>query len=229
MRNKLIALLLALWSVLPLPTTMAATNNLQTKFNNNVKVGGNLTVSGTTTHTGAVTNSGNMTVTGTLGVTGATTLSSTLAVTGAVTLTSPLTAANIQSGSAKRELLTWHFASNVADQTAADGTTYAAMLYPGRAGTVKAAGWGCITAPIGGTSTLKILKASSSGNTMLSTATVDPTTLADNTFTAATLTGTGADLAVTATQGIYVELVTGTQTTDAKDLSVTVEFEPTDF
>lgn len=195
----------------------------------NQVINGNLSVTGTTTLTGAVTHTGNETLTGNLSVSGNTTVGGTLGVTGAVTLTTPLTAANIQTGSAKRELLTYHFAPNVATGTAADGTTYRALLFPCRAGTVTAAGWGCITAPIGGTSTLKILKASSSGNTMLSTATVDPTTLTNNTFTAATLTGTAADLGVTATQGIYVELVTGTQTTDAVDLSVTIEFEPTDF
>lgn len=144
-------------------------------------------------------------------------------------ITGGLPAAQIQTGSAKRQLLRYHFAPNVATGTVADGTTYRALLFPGRAGTVTRAGWGCITAPVGGTSTLKILKASSAGNTMLSTATVDPTTLTDNTFTPATLTATGADLAITATQGIYVELVAGTQTTDAVDVEAVIEFEPTDF
>ncbi len=203
-------------------------------FSNQV-INGDLSVTGTTTLTGAVNQTGNHAVTGNLSVsgtsahTGAATFGSTVGITGALSLTVPLTAANIQTGSAKRELLTYHFAPNVATGTAADGTTYRALLFPGRAGTITRAGWGCITAPVGGTSTLKILKASSSGNTMLSTATVDPTTLANNTYTAATLTATGADRGVTATQGVYVELVTGTQTTDAVDLSVTVEFEPTDF
>lgn len=159
-------------------------------------------------------------------INGAKTFSSAPSITGG------LTAANIQSGSAKRELLTWHFAQNVATQTAADGTTYSAILYPGRAGTVKAITFGCVTAPIGGTDTLKVKKGSSGGNTMLNAASLDATTLANNQATAATLTATGADLQVAATganSGIYVEYAAGTQTTDAVDISVTVEFEPNDF
>jgi hypothetical protein len=175
-----------------------------------------------TTNLDSLSLSGNQTVTGNQ------TIGGTLGVTGAVTLGTPLTAANIQTGSAKRELLTWHFASNIATQTAADSTTYTALLFPGRAGTVKAITFGCITAPIGGTDTLTVKKGTG-GNTMLSAASVDATTLTDGTGTPATLTSTSADLGLTATQGIEVKYAAGVQTTDAVDLSVTVEFEPTDF
>lgn len=147
----------------------------------------------------------------------------------APTITGGLTAANIQSGSAKRELLRWTFAQNIATQTCADSTVYSARLFPGRAGVVKAIFFGCKTAPTVGTDTLKVLKGSSSGNTMLSAATFDANTLVADTASAATLTSTTADLALTATQPIYVEYSAGSQTVDAVDLSVTIEYEPTDF
>lgn len=148
------------------------------------------------------------------------------------TITGGLTAANIQTGSAKRELLHYQFAGNVATHTAADSTVYSALLFPGRAGTVKNITWGVVTPPTVGTDTLKVLKGSSAGNTMLNAATFDANSLVANQATAATLTATGADLQVAATganSGIYVEYSAGTQTVDAVDLSVTIEFEPDDF
>lgn len=240
--NRLFPLLLSFVFALLVATVPATAAT--TKLKNNLRVTGNLTVDGTSTVTGATTQSGNFAVTGnetvggTLGVTGASTLTGnttvggTLGVTGAVTLTVPLTAANIQTGSAKRQLLTYHFASNVADGTAADSTVYRAVLFPGRAATVKNISFGCVVAPTVGTDSIKVLKGSSSGNTMLSAATFDANTLTANQATAATLTATGADLTVAATganSGIYVEYSAGSQTVDAKDLSVTIEIEPTDF
>jgi len=143
------------------------------------------------------------------------------------TITGGITAANIQTGSAKRQLLRAHLSPNTG--AAADATVYRAMLFPGRAGIVTRVTLGCITAPSVGTDTIKVLKASSSGNTMLNAATFDANTLTANTGTTATLTGTGADLAVTAAQGIYCEYSAGTQTVDAIGVEATVEFEPTDF
>lgn len=187
-----------------------------------------LAVTGAVTMSSTLAVTGNTTVTGTLGVTGAATLSSTLAVTGAVTLTVPLTAANINK-SAKRQV----FLFNVnGGGTLADGTTYKASFVPGRAGTVTGASVFAQTPPVGGTNTVKILRGTSAGNTMLSAASYDPTGLTANQAAAMTLTATGADLAVAASganSAIYVEWVAGTQTTDAINAVIAVEFEPTDF
>lgn len=151
----------------------------------------------------------------------------TLSVAGAVTLTTPLTAANIQTGSAKRELLRASLSPNTG--AAADSTVYKVLLFPGRACTVKRIQFGSQVAPIGGIDTIKVLKSTSSGNTLLNSATFDATTLVNNVATNATLTSTGADLALTATQGIYCEYSAGVQITDAVDLSVTAEIEPDNF
>ena len=110
---------------------------------------------------------------------------------------------------------------------AVNSTVYRLLFFPGRAGTVTKVSFGAEVAPIGGTDTLKVLKGSSAGATMLSTATVDATTLVANTATAPALTATAANLAVTATQGIYVEYSQGTTTTAAQDVTVTLEFLPT--
>lgn len=227
--RSLAAALVALVLVTASPAQAAAT----TKLKNNLYVTGNLTVDGTSTVTGATTQSGNF------GVTGNLTVGGTSAFTGVATFTavpvlpaSTVTAANIQTGSAKRQLLTYHFASNVADGTAADSTTYRAVLFPGRAGIVKNISFGCVVAPTAGTDTLKVLKGSSGGNTMLNAATYDANTLTANQASVATLTATAADLGVSATganSGIYVEYAAGSQTIDAKDISVTIEYEPTDF
>ena len=156
-----------------------------------------------------------------------TTFTKNLIVTGTTTLQTKLTSANIASGSAKRILLRAGLSPNVL--AAADSTVYKVMLFPGVACTVKAITFGAQVAPIGGTDTLKVLKGGSAGTTMLSTATVNATTLADNTGTAATLTATPANLVLTASQGIYCEYSAGVQTTDAQDVSATVEIEPTDY
>lgn len=146
------------------------------------------------------------------------------------TITGGITAANIQSGSAKREVFVAYLSPNTA--AAADGTVYRATIFPGRAGTVKQISFGCQTAPTVGTDTLKVLKGSSAGNTMLSTATVDANTLTANQVLVGTLTATGADLQVTASGAgscIYCEYSAGTQTVDAIGIEATIEFEPTDF
>lgn len=195
-----------------LPASAAATD---TKLKNNLIVTGNATIQGTTTHTGTVTNSGNMTVGGTLGV------------TGAVSLTVPLTAANIQTGSAKRQVLTARLSPETG--VAADATVYRGSLYFGRAGTVTRITYGTGVDPVSGTNVIAIEKGSYSGNTMLSTATVSLNGTTANTGVTATLTATSADLALTAAQPVCCEYNAGTQGTDAEQVTVTVEFEPTDF
>lgn len=116
--------------------------------------------------------------------------------------------------------------------TLSDSTTYKAFLVPGRAGTVTRVSVMAGTAPAGGTNTVKVLKGSSSGNTMLSAASYDPTNLTDNQASTMTLTSTAADLAVTASgadSGIYVEWAAGVQSTDAATVTISVEFEPDDL
>lgn len=249
MRKFLATLLTLLISMVMAAPSRAATSKLK----GNERVTGNLQIDGTVTAAG-VTNSGNATVTGTqavtgavtmgstlavtgnttvggtLGVTGNTTVGGTLGVTGAVTLTVPLTAANIQTGSAKRQVFVAYLSPNTG--AAADGTVYRQTIFPGRAGTVTRISYGAQTAPTVGTDTIKVLKGSSSGNTMLSTATVDANGITANQVTTASLTATSADLGVAASGAgscIYCEYSAGTQTVDAIGVTVTVEFEPTDF
>jgi hypothetical protein len=156
------------------------------------------------------------------------TVTGALSVGGAVTLTTPLTAANIQTGSAKRQTETVLVCP--ASGSAANSTVYRAFIYPARACTVKQIGALLQTAPTAASScTLKVLKASSAGNTMLSTANIDAGTLVANTGLILTPTSTSADLALTATQGIYVEYSQATPAQAAANLNVTVEIEPTDF
>ncbi|MBX9570905.1 MAG: hypothetical protein K2X77_18570 [Candidatus Obscuribacterales bacterium] len=214
--------------------TGAQTFTGATSLASTLAVTGAVTLSSTLAVTGAVTMAstlavtGNGTVGGTLGVTGNATLGGTLAVTGAVTLTVPLTAANINK-SAKRQVFL--FRPNNGG-TIADGTTYAGFINPGRAGTVTGVSVIAGTPPVGGTNTVKVLRGSSAGNTMLSAASYDPTGLTANQAAAMTLTATGADLAVAASganSGIYVEWVAGTQSTDGVNACIAVEFEPTDF
>lgn len=111
---------------------------------------------------------------------------------------------------------------------AVDGTTYEATLFPGRACIVRKVTFGAVTAPAGDTNTLTVKHASSSGNTMLSTASVSANTLTSGTALAGTLTSTLADRTLTAAQGVHVSYAQGTATTDAKAVTVTVEVEPTD-
>lgn len=194
-----------------------------TKLKNDLRVTGNLTVDGTTSFSGASSPAS-------LAVTNNATIGGTLTVTGATTLTTPLTAANIQSGSAKRELMTVSLSPSTGAN--ADSTVYRGMVFPSRAGTVTRVMIGCQTPPTVGTDVIKVLKGNSSGNTLLSTATFDANTLVANQGTAMTLTATGADLAITANganSGIYCEYSAGVQTVDAIGITVTIEYEPTDF
>lgn len=155
----------------------------------------------------------------------AATLSGNLA--GSPVFTTPLVKANVNT-SVKRQSQSWQV-NGAAGSVLADGTTYKGFLAPGRAVTITKVNCLCGTKPIGGTSTIKVLKASASGNTTLSAATVDPTTFTDNTISSLTLTATGADLALTAAQGVYVEWVTGTQTTDGVNCTIAVEYELDDI
>jgi hypothetical protein len=158
---------------------------------------------------------------------GAQTIAGVKTFSSAPVITGGLTAANIQTGSAKRQVLVATLSPITG--AAADATVYRATLFPGRAGTVTRVTLGCQTAPSVGVDTIKVLKGSSSGNTMLNAATFDANTLVANTATNATLTSTSADLGVTATQPIYCEYSAGTQTVDAIGISAVIEFEPTDF
>lgn len=188
------------------------------------KLVGNVTQNGNSTINGNHIVGGTLAVTGTSTLTGNTTVGGTLGVTGATTFTVPLTVANV-GNAVKRRFLMWYPNNG---QVLADGTTYAAFLFPGEAGTVKQVMAGTHVIPAG-TNTLKVLKGAINGNTMLSTATFDPHTLVADTGTSVSLTATGADLGITATQPIYVEWVSGTQTTAATRSCVTIEFEPTDY
>lgn len=224
-------MLLAVAALIAVPAAHAGTTNLSTlrlsddltvdddcTITDALTVGGTLTVTGAQTFTGNQTVAGNQTIGGTLGV------------TGAVTLATPLTAANIQSGSAKRQVFTAFLSPNTG--AAADSTVYRATIFPGRAGTVTRISFGCQTAPTVGTDTIKVLKGSSAGNTMLNAATFDANTLTANQVSTATLTATSADLGVAASGAgscIYCEYSAGVQTVDAIGVTVTVEFEPTDF
>lgn len=159
--------------------------------------------------------------------TGTQTLGGTYTFSNALTLTSPLTAANIQTGSAKRQLMTAPLSPLTG--AAVDTTVYRFTLAPGRAGTVKRINLMCQLPPTVGTDTVKVLKNGSAGNTMLSAASFDANSLTANTATNMTLTATGSDLVLTATDTIYCEYSAGTQTQDAIGVGAVVEFEPTDF
>lgn len=174
----------------------------------------------TTTYENGVRVKGGLTV-----VDGGLTVSAGAVSVPSITSSTPIVNASIGNG-AKRQILQFAVNGGVA---LADSTTYASLLVPGRAGVVKAINFVATTPPVGGTSTLIVKKASSAGVTMLSTASVDPTTLVANTVLPATLSATAADLAVTATQGIYAQWATGVQTTDAIGGLIQVEFEPNDF
>lgn len=145
----------------------------------------------------------------------------------APTITGGLTAANIQTGSAKRQVLT--AALSPVTGAAADTTVYRSQLFFGRAGTVTRITYGTAVDPVSGTNVIAVEKGSFTGNTMLSTATVSLNGTTANTGVTATLTATGADLGLTAAQPVCLEYNAGTQGTDAEQVFVTVEFEPTDF
>lgn len=152
----------------------------------------------------------------------------TQTINGTKTFGTPLVAASLNN-SLKRYRNTWYPASNVAGSTLADGATYKGYIPLGRVSTVTGVFCVCNQVPVGGTNTVKILKASASGNTMLNAASVDPTTFTNNTVASLSLTATGADLGLTAAEGVYVEWVAGTQSTDAVNCGVSVEYTLTDF
>lgn len=236
----LTAAMLALLLTLQAVPAFAANH---TKLKGNLEVTGNLTVDGTQTTTGAQTFTGNAAVGGNLAVTGTSvltgaqtltgnttmsgnaTVAGTLGVTGAVTLTSPLTAANIQTGSAKRQLLKAMLSPETG--AAADSTTYASLIAFGRAGIVKRITYICAVPPTVGTDTIEVLK--NNTTTLISAATFDANTLVAYTATNATLTATTSDLTLAATDSIRCKYNAGAQTTDAQDVEVIIEFEPTDF
>lgn len=210
-----------------------------TTFENGIRVKGGLTVvdggtsiSGVVALPGAVsvgsltsTSAVNVTSGGLIVTAGGLTVSAGAVSVPSITASTPIVNASIGNG-AKRQIL--QFAVN-GGASCADSTTYQCLLIPGRAGIVKAINFVAATPPVGGTDTLIVKKGSSAGNTMLSAASVDATTLVANTVLPGTLTATSADLAITATQPIYVSYVSGVQTTDAINMNIQIEFEPNDF
>lgn len=211
MQNFLRTILTALLAITMVagPVSAQSANDFKTTFKNGMRVEGGLTV----VDSGLTVSAGGLTV------------SSGAVAVPSLTATTPIVNASIGNG-AKRQIL--QFVVN-GGGTCADSTTYSCLLVPGRAGIVKAVNFVAATPPVGGTDTLLVKKGSSSGNTMLDAASVDATGLSANTVLAGTLTGTAADLAVTATQPIYVAYSAGAQTTDAVGVTIQVEFEPNDF
>ena len=110
----------------------------------------------------------------------------------------------------------------------ADTTTLTSLVTASRAGTVTRISIVAGVTPVGGTNTVSVLK--NGTTTMLSTATFDPTTITANyAAQALTLTGTGGNLALAAGDCILVTYVSGTQVTPAQNVTVVVEFAPTDY
>ncbi len=143
----------------------------------------------------------------------------------APTITGGLPAAQIQTGSAKRQVMRVQLSPVTG--AAADSTTYAGLAAFGRAGTVKRISLVCHVALTAGTDTIEILK--NGTTTQLDAATFDANTLVADVVTNATLTATGADLALAATDVVRCKYNAGSQTVDAEDVTAIIEFEPTDF
>lgn len=125
-----------------------------------------------------------------------------------------------------RIYLQGQFSAAAASGIIADGATHTCIIAPGIAGVVKRIHCNATVFPGDGTSTIKIQKAAAGGNTMLSTASVDPATKTSNTGFDFTLTSTAADLALTATQHIYCEFVCGTVTNQPGNVVIMVEYQP---
>lgn len=142
-----------------------------------------------------------------------------LTVVGSTTLQTPLGRSSVNN-SVRTKVIPVFLSPNTG--AAADSTVYRELVFPGKAWTLVGATAGCITAPTVGVCTIKALKGSSSGNTMLSTNTFDATSLTANTASPLTLSAISADLSGTATQGLYLEYSAGAQTVDAVGVSVTV-------
>ena len=149
------------------------------------------------------------------------TVGGTSAFTGAATFSVPITKANV--GQASKRFV----AQAIFNGTIADSGTLKRVIVPGRAWHLKAADIAALTKPVGGTNTLAVEKVvAGSGTTLLNAATFDPTTItANGTAQALTLTATSADLDGTAADLLVVTLTTGTQSTDAVDLTVGLELE----
>ena len=225
MHRAFIRTLMALLAVV-MAAGPAMAQTYTTNFDKGLKVSNGLTVSGVITQTGNPTITGNPAITGNVAVTGNATVSGTLGVTGAATFTVPLTAANVNNANKVKIV---RIPLSPINGACADATVYRGMSFPGRACTVKKVTLGCQTPPSVGTDVIKVLKASSSGNTLLSAATFDANTLVANTASSPALTATSADLALTATQGIYAEYSAGTQTVDGIGLEAEIEIELTDY
>jgi hypothetical protein len=166
------------------------------------------------------------TISGTIA--GSPTASGTWTFSNPPTITGGLTAANIQTGSAKREVLR-AVMSPAGGAVTVNGTTYFGCLAFGRAGIVKRITYGTHVDPVSGTNTIKVLKNGASGNTMLNAASVSLNGATADVAQNATLTATSGDLSLGATDTVYCEYVAGTQGVVAKDVYAVVEFEPTDF
>lgn len=179
-----------------------------------------------------VTATRNVTVTGDLSVGDDVTIAGDASVTGAVTITGALTTSTTQGkanvkGNLKRVIQVVQLAPVTG--AAADSTNYSGWALFGRAGTVTAITLICDTAPTVGTDVFTAKKASASGNTMLNAANYNVNSLTANTAAAMTLTATAADLQLTAAQGVHLRYAAGTQTVDAINVAVAIEFEPDDY
>lgn len=176
----------------------------------------------------------NEAISGTLAVTGNTTVGGTLAVTGNTTITGTLSStggissSSIATGAVKRKYLIAK-PCPAGGAAASNTTVYFQNLGTGRAGTVTKITFFTHVDPVSGTNTIKVLKNGASGNTLLSTASVSLNGSTADTIQTTTLTSTAADLALAATDTLYCEYSAGTQGSAAKDVTVIVEFEPTDF
>ncbi|MBY0545809.1 MAG: hypothetical protein K2W95_00820 [Candidatus Obscuribacterales bacterium] len=251
--NALLVALLVATPAFALPQSKLK-NNL--KVTGNLTVDGTSTHTGATTQTGNMTVGGTLGVTGVATFTakpvlstasisvngdtvtfqdlgdanvvqtaGTQTIGGTKTFSTAPVITGGLPAAQIQTGSAKRQTQTVRLSPETG--AAADATVYRGIIAFRRAGTVTGISYGAAVVPTTGTNVIAVEKNSFSGNTMLNAASV---TLNSATIgQSATLTATGADLALTADQVITCEYNAGTQNTDAEQVYVSVEFEPTDF
>lgn len=148
-----------------------------------------------------------------------TTLKNSLSVLGGLTLGTPLTIGNVNNAVKSNE-----FDINISGATTSS-TTYRNLIAPGRASTLTKVSIAVNTVPAGGTCTLAVKK--NNGNTMLSAATFNMTTLTANLVADVPLTAVAADLALTATDSITVEVVTGTLSTQANSPGIMIEMVPT--
>lgn len=147
-------------------------------------------------------------------------------INGSKTFSTPLLNASIGAG-AKRQVA--RVSLSPVTGVCADATAYRGVIAFGRAGTVTRITYGTAVDPVSGTNVITAEKNGFSGNTMLSTASVSLNGATANVAQIATLTGTGADLALAETDTVALEYNAGTQGTDAEQVWATVEFQPDDF